>query len=199
LAKVRTGTSKAKRSAKNGGATTTSGGFARVLGWVAAASAILSFVFLLRKGEHLLADMRDRSRHIAELEDAAERQAQEHEYAPAWASLGEAATLAAYGGQLEKILGIRDIETRRIETRQENLGMDWLRNVHLTEGQTFSEVVDKVEPVLQHGIINAQGQRRGDLLAHIGLGSFLKRKDNVFGLEPRELYLEALEWRAEPS
>ena len=52
---------------------------------------------------------------------------------------------------------------------REVCGMRWLREIQVREGkQTFTDIVNRVLPVLAEGAASASGQHAADLLAHMG-------------------------------
>jgi hypothetical protein len=70
--------------------------------------------------------------------------------------------------------------------------MHWLREAHAPEGHPFSEVVNKVTDVLSSGAAAAAGQRKADLLAHLGWSYFLKSRDGAANVAPDVPYREAV-------
>ena len=77
--------------------------------------------------------------------------------------------------------------------------MAWVENVKVPQGKTFSDIVDKLVPILTRGAAGAGGVRKADLLAHLGWAYFFKARDASLSLdEPVRLnierhYREALE------
>jgi len=169
-----------------------SGGFRTALKWVAAVTALLSLVFGIYQFMNLIADSRERDRRIAELEKTAAVQQGESDYAAAWDSMGKALQFAESGGPLSKMFGQQSNEAQQANLLQENLAMAWIEDVRLNDGQKFSEVVDKIEPVLQRGVASASGSRKADLLAHVGWGIFLRQRDGISVGDPEQQYKEAL-------
>jgi hypothetical protein len=77
---------------------------------------------------------------------------------------------------------------------QERLAMDWLENARATEGKgTFSDIANKVQPVLSRGALAADNRRAADALAHLGWGDFLRSREGHRGLEPARYYQQALQ------
>ena len=77
---------------------------------------------------------------------------------------------------------------------QERLAMDWLENARATEGKgTFSDIANKVQPVLSRGALAADNRRAADALAHLGWGDFLRSREGQRGLEPARYYQQALQ------
>lgn len=72
--------------------------------------------------------------------------------------------------------------------------MSWLENIRVrsSEGETFSSVIEPLDPVLNRGIVSSSGARKADLLAHVGWASFLKWRDGDRRVDPDRQYREAL-------
>jgi hypothetical protein len=76
--------------------------------------------------------------------------------------------------------------------------MRWLREIRVRDGkQTFTDIVDRVLPVLAEGAASASGQHAADLLAHMGWADFLRTREGAAGLDPLAHYRKAL--AVEPS
>jgi hypothetical protein len=81
---------------------------------------------------------------------------------------------------------------------REDCGMRWLRDVRVQAGgDTFTDIVNKVLPVLAEGAASASGQRGADLRAHMGWADFLRLRDGAGGMNPQAHYERAL--ALEPS
>lgn len=84
-----------------------------------------------------------------------------------------------------------------VRIAQEDLAMDWLRNLRITEPQTFRDMVSRFTPVLDRGILVAEELRRkADLQAHIGWGMFLHFREGERAMQPGEAYQQALRFDA---
>ena len=55
--------------------------------------------------------------------------------------------------------------------------MKWLRDAHVRDGETFTELVNRLTPALTRGELTASGVRKADVLAHLGWAAFLKSRD----------------------
>jgi hypothetical protein len=165
----------------------------RSLKWVGGVTAVLSLIFGLRQVTQIFSDTRERQRQVAELSKVGKQQQSARDYEAAWASFELAFKAAESGGQLAKLSGQLSDERRELRTAQENLAMAWLENARPSGGQTFSNIVDKLVPVLTRGIAGASGDRKADLLAHYGWANFLRSRDGRQGLNPEQQYREALE------
>jgi hypothetical protein len=155
------------------------GGAGTVLKWIGGGTAVLSLVFGLRQLTMLISDARDRQRQATELIATGKLQQAARDYRAAWISLGKAAKLRA-----------NDL---RVRTAREDLAMAWLDDIRGSPGQTpFSALVDTLVPVLSRGAVAVEGERKADLLAHLGWADFLRWRDGQRDLEPAERYRQAL-------
>jgi len=86
-----------------------------------------------------------------------------------------------------------DPNSDRVRMAQNELAMAWLENVHLQESQKFSDVTDKLEPVLLRAVASAKpGPEQADLRAHVGWAYFLETRDGRGDLDPAKAYQEAV-------
>jgi tetratricopeptide (TPR) repeat protein len=164
----------------------------RVLKWVAALSAVISLVFAVQKLAQLMAENGDRSRRIDELTQVADRQKQSGDYSLAWESLAAANKQADAGGTFARMSGNLDDDTQKIRLAKEDLAMVWLDNISVPSGQGFSVTVEKLMPTLEEGVLASQATRKGDLLAHIGWGYFLRGRDGAQRIDPLPQYRQAI-------
>jgi tetratricopeptide (TPR) repeat protein len=117
----------------------------------------------------------------------------------------QAATLAATAQQLceskdhalawqrydEAIARYPELQSLRVS--REDCGMRWLREIRVREGkETFTDIVNRVLPVLAEGATGSTGQRAADLHAHMGWANFLRRREGAGGLDPQAQYQKAL-------
>ena len=151
---------------------------AKVFLWVGSATALIS-LFLGAHQVWILASNRLLHRQqITSLIASAKLQEDARAYSTAWASLESAAALAP---------------DSRLPKLQEDLAMKWLEDIHLHSGETFSDVIKKIEPALTRGATAATDPvRTTDLLAHIGWCSFLRTRDGDFTANPEALYEQAV-------
>jgi len=166
---------------------------APIVKWVGAATAILSLVFGVYQLIQTVAGVRAQQRQVAELLKLGKDQQAARDYAAAWESFAKAAKAAEAGGEIAKLLGSLSADQRRTREDQEDLAMAWVEDVQVPKGKTFSDVVDKLVPVLTRGAEENTGVRKADLLAHIGWANFLRRRSGVFSLPIEERYREALQ------
>jgi hypothetical protein len=166
------------------------------LKWVGAVTSILSLIFGLYQLTNLMAGVRDRQRRIAESLDVETSQRTAGDFARAWATLQEAAKLADEGGKLATIMGRLDDVRQGVRLRQEDLAMAWLRDARPGPGRSFSDIVNPVLPALERGLLTAAGERKADLLAHLGWADFLRFRDDGIIRNPDTRYREALKFDA---
>jgi hypothetical protein len=164
-----------------------------ILKWVAAIAAVLSLIAGSFQVTRLLSDVRERKRLIAESLDVAQRQQSGGDYVSAWTSLEAGLKNADEGGQFAKLFGQLSEERRHLRAAQEELAMVWLRDVRVPADKKFSDVVDRLLPVLDRGVGATSGGPRADRLAHIGWAYYLKVRDGVNGLDPASQYRAALQ------
>jgi hypothetical protein len=147
--------------------------------WVGGATAVLTLVFALERVATSVSDVRAKRAQTNELLRAAEVEREDRHYDDAWRTLQKAETVGA--------------STADVRAAQEDLGMEWLRNITVVVGQqTFADIVHQVQPVLVRGTIAANAKRRADLTAHLGWADFLLWKENGGDLHPEEQYRRAL-------
>jgi tetratricopeptide (TPR) repeat protein len=152
--------------------------FSTVLKWVGSLTAILSLFFGIRQLVKIVSDRVEANRKIDTLLKSEDVELKVRDYAAAWRSLEQASQITS--------------DSAKVHLAQENLAMVWLDDVHLREGEKFSDISEKVEPVLSRGIAATKdSQRSADLLAHIGWAYFLRTRDGVFGLDPVGAYSKA--------
>lgn len=164
-----------------------------IMKWVGIVAAVLSLIAGVRQFLTLSAESAERERRIGELLATGAAQQQARDYPQAWTTLETALGQAEQGNLLAKLTRRLGERRRQVRAAQENLAMQWLQNVSVPRGQTFTSIVDKVLPVLHRGALEASGARVADLYAHIGWGYFLKRRDGPSALDPAPWYAKALE------
>lgn len=81
---------------------------------------------------------------------------------------------------------------------RERLAMLWLDNARATEGkETFTDIADRLQPVLARAAATEDDRRAADALAHLGWADFLRSREGRGGLDPAGYYRQALERDAE--
>jgi hypothetical protein len=165
---------------------------AALMKWVGIVTALLSLgtaIYALVRSE---AELRERGRVVSEQYATATAQAAAGDYASAWDNFALAAATAAKDGLVAKLLGGLDTQQRQIRAAQQDLAMQWVRTGRVAEGHEFSDIVDKVVNVLAEGTTTSTGQRKADLLAHLGWAYFLKQRSGDTNPTPQIEYREAV-------
>jgi hypothetical protein len=160
--------------------------------WVGIAGALLSFAGAIYELLHAEGELRERSRVVNEQVAAGHSQQSAGDYAAAWDSFANAAASAQVDGVFAKLLGGLSEQQQKVRTAQEDLAMEWLREIHASEGHSFAEITDKLVNTLSVGSTAASGPRKADLLAHLGWAYFLKRRSGDFSVRPEKRYQEAV-------
>jgi hypothetical protein len=116
---------------------------------------------------------------VADLLKVAELDRQSGDYVAAWDSVARAVAIAP--------------GRREIALAQERVAMDWLDNIKVTVGTgTFSEIVDKVQPVLARCAVSNEARRAADCIAHLGWADFLRAREGSSGPDPVGQYRRAI-------
>jgi len=155
------------------------GKFSQALKWVGYLTAILSLCATIGGIAKLAYDRLETRRKIDFLLSAEAVQLESRDYRSAWQTLEHASQLMP--------------DSLRVRSAQESLAMSWIEDVQLSEGQKYSDVTQKVEPVLTRAVAASKpGPGRADLRAHIGWAYFLESRDGRFDLDPAVPYAEAV-------
>jgi hypothetical protein len=148
----------------------------RALKWVGVVTAVISLLLGVRQLTTWIGDVYGRQREAATLIDVARQQASRREFSAAWTSLDRAAQVRAS----------EDVDRARVE-----IAFAWLQEARPGPGQRFAVITDAVTPALDRALVSAEGERRADLLAHLGWVTFLRMRDGYDG-DPALRYQEAL-------
>src|SRR5690606_37034918 len=106
--------------------------------------------------------------------------------------LCEAGSHAVAWKQFETIIASRPGD-EAVRKSREDCGMRWLREARVAgDKESFSALVEPIQPVLAQGMASARGERRADLAAHLGWADFLRSRDGAAGGDPPALYKAAL-------
>jgi hypothetical protein len=155
------------------------GRFSQVLKLVGYLTAIFSLCATVWGVGKYLYNRAETRRNLGALLATEAEQQKSHDYSSAWQTLEKA----------EKL----DTDSGKTRAEQEKLAMVWLENVHVQENQKFSDVTQKVEPILTRAVAAAKpGRERADLRAHVGWAYFLESRDGRFDLDPAGPYREAI-------
>jgi len=150
----------------------------QILKWVGGITAVLSLIFGVAQLWNSVFGFTSKRRHVNELLAIGRVQLEQGDYRAAWASDSAAGLLAG--------------DDHAVRRAQEDVAMAWLEESRLAEGESFSGLASRLTPVLQRGLLDAKGQRKADLLAHLGWAEFLRSRDGAGGRMPDSLYRQAL-------
>lgn len=155
------------------------GKFSGVLKWIGYLTAIFSlFATIWGVGKYLYGRAETR-KNLSDFLATEAEQEKSGDYSSAWQTLEKAAKL--------------DSDFVKVRAAQERLAVLWLDDMHLQENQKWSDVVQKLEPILTRAVASAKpGPRQADLRAHIGWVYFLESRDGRFDLDPAVPYREAI-------
>ena len=155
------------------------GKFSRLLKWVGYLTAILSLCATIAGIAKYGYGRVETRRKIDALLSTEAVQVQSHDYPAAWKTLEQATQLMP--------------DSPKVSAAQVPLAMTWLEEAHGNENQKFSDVTEKLEPVLTRAVATSKpGERRADLRAHIGWAYFLASRDGRFDLDPAGPYAAAI-------
>jgi len=160
----------------------TDGPVVRIFKGVGYATAFLTMIFGITRIWDAASDHFAKKRQVAGLLATGEVQRKGSDYRAAWETFEKAATVKS---------------TPEVARAQQDLAMEWLRNIRVPEGQTFTSIVNKVSPILINGVLKSEGTRKADLLAHLGWGDYLRYRENQRELHPDSYFDDAL--KADPS
>ena len=153
--------------------------FSTVLKWVGSATAILSLIAGIRGITTLVTGRVEARRQVSSLLASERIQVQGRDYASAWQSLDQASKI--------------DPDSAAVHDAQENLAMERLDNISVQGNEKFSDITEKLAPILTRGAAAAKTeQRRADLLAHLGWSYFLRSREGTYGADPAATYADAI-------
>lgn len=149
------------------------------LAWVGSVTAVFSLIAGVWGGWTFFSNQLAKRRALDQYLAAEAVQFRASDYDSAWKTLTQAASV--------------DASSARIREAQQDVAMAWLENIHASGGQTFTSIVDKLEPSLTQGVAGSKNpQRQADLLAHIGWSYFLRRRESPSSPDPASAYRDAL-------
>lgn len=100
-------------------------------------------------------------------------------FTAAWPRFDELA--GRYGGR-------RDVLDARADC-----AMQWLREIRVQVGkQTFTDIVQQVQPAIVAQLTGSQGARTADLRAHLGWADYLRGRDGAADIDPPAHYRRSL-------
>ena len=153
-----------------------SGGHSRALKWIGVVTAVISLLLGVRQLTSWVSDLYGRQREASTLVEIARQQASRREFTGAWASLDRATQVRA---------------SEEVDRARVDIAFAWLEDARPGPGQKFAVITDPVTPALDRALVSAEGERRADLLAHLGWVTFLRLRDGYDG-DPAQRYQEAL-------
>ncbi|HEY6943740.1 MAG TPA: hypothetical protein VI431_01270 [Candidatus Acidoferrum sp.] len=154
--------------------------FSPVLKWVGSLTAIFSLCATILGVARYIYNRAETRKNLAALLATEAEQQKSRDYSAAWQTLEKAA-------QLEP-------DSPKVRDTQVKLAIAWLDDVHLPEGQTFSDVKLKLEPVLTRAVAAAKpGREQADLRAHVGWAYFLESIDGASDIDPAGPFREAVD------
>lgn len=131
------------------------GRFSQFLKWVGYLTAIFSLGATIAGVAKYIYSRVETRKDLAALFATEVEQQKSGDYSSAWQTLEKAAQLLP--------------GSPKVRETQKKLAMAWLENIHLQENQKFSDVAQKVEPILTRAVAAAKpGREQADLLAHVG-------------------------------
>lgn len=149
------------------------------LKWIGGVAAVISLVIGAQRVNEVYEGWRERTATVEELVQASRMLLDARDYESGWAVLDQAL-----------ILDPTDRPARRLQV---DLAMAWLRNIRVSDDVSFSQVVDRLLPVLYRGTSKADPTYAGDVFAHIGWANYLKVRDTGRSFEVDAQYQQALE------
>jgi hypothetical protein len=139
-------------------------------------TAVISLVLGLHQVVTRVGGYWQQTREAKMLTEMARQQAARNEFTQAWSSLDRAAAAASSDA----------VAAARVE-----IAFAWLQEGRPGPGRPFATITDTVTPALDQALVKAEGQRRADILAHLGWATFLRLRDGISG-DPAARYQEAL-------
>jgi hypothetical protein len=85
-----------------------------------------------------------------------------------------------------------DADTSHAKALEEDVAMQWVRDLTVESGQRFADAMTPALAVLDRAAPFATGSRQGDLLAHLGWATYLRWRDGERRLNPADVYRKAL-------
>ena len=151
-----------------------------IMKWVGYTTAILSLVAGLLQIGKMVSGRLEAGRKIDALLSSEGVELKGQDYWSAWRSLEQASQI--------------DPDSAKVHAAQEALAMEWLENIRVREDEKFSDIAEKLEPVLTRAATSEKSaSRQADLLAHVGWSYFLRSREGRDGLDPAGPYAEAVQ------
>ncbi len=155
-------------------------GSGRLLKWIGSITAVFSLIAGAYGGWTFFSGQFEKRHAVDELLAAEAARVSAGDYAAGWKAVEQATAIDSISAKVQRV--------------QEDLAMQWLENIRLSGGQTFSEITARLEPALVRGVASTKApQRQADLLAHLGWSYFLRRRESPDGPDPEFAYRDALQ------
>jgi hypothetical protein len=148
----------------------------RALKAIGVVTAVVSLVLGVHQVVTRVGGYWQQTREARTLTEMARQQAARSEFTQAWSSLDRAAAAA---------------DSDAVAAARLEIAFAWLQEGRPGPGRPFSTITDTVTPALDQALVKAEGQRRADIIAHLGWATFLRLRDGVSG-DPAARYQEAL-------
>jgi Tfp pilus assembly protein PilF len=165
-------------------------GGGKILKWIGIITAVISLVLGIRQVVSIIQDNAARKNKASELKLEAQRLSSSGFYSEAWQSISQAVEL--------------EPDSREAQV---DIAMEWLRNVQIVSvrgEQTFTEIAEKLLPVLYRAIDTTRKAYSASILAHIGWANYLIFREgdprvkvddqfkNALKLDPTNLYAHTM-------
>lgn len=139
-------------------------GIGNFLKWIGGISAVFSLIIAMVQVSSIYQNMQNKEKVVSEFIKIGNLQRDRGNYSAAWDSYAEAIMLNP---------GSHHARDERVE-----LAMLWMRKIRSTEKSlSFSEIADRLSPVLFRGVTFSKGKEAADYIAHLGWASYLKFRD----------------------
>lgn len=151
---------------------------AKILKTIGAITALISLVLGGRQIVSMVQESAAKKEKAERLNTEAQHLASSGNYSRAWQSISQAAELRS-----------------EYRDEQAEIAMEWLREIRISSDRgekSFTEIVDKVLPVLYGEIDTTKREYSAKILAHIGWANYLKFKEGDYAVKVEEQYIKAL-------
>jgi tetratricopeptide (TPR) repeat protein len=153
--------------------------FSKPMVLVGSVTAVFSLIAGVSGGWNFISSRLEEHHAVDRLLASAAVQLDAFDYPGAWRTLEQASAI--------------DSTSARVQQVQEDVAMRWLEDIQVSGKQTFTEITEKLKPVLTRGVTSTKSsERQSDLLAHLGWLYFLQGRESPSWGDPELLYREAL-------
>ncbi len=154
-----------------------------VLKWIGGTTAVLSLLIGAVRVDEIYDNWREGHEAVVELIRAAQLQVDAGDYSGGWSSVQQALELRPTSSNARAF--------------QVDLAMAWIRDVRVTEGGSFSDIVDRLLPVLYRGTSGGESEYTADVFSHIGWANYLKFRDDGRTYTIEDFYRRSLQLDAD--